>query len=348
MKKFITAILIVLTMLLTVSCSDSDVPEGMQLVDGSDEQGYYFYAPEEWVISNLDDVKSAYASRVNVTSVSFAKVDPNVGNTENLPTEEYFFTKYFENSLSEFTIEPTVTVMNEECLFGKEGEEADRAVKYVYNFSYSEPAHKFGFMQILLKKNNDYYIFTYSSLLEEKSEGTTYYDFYLEKTEQVMTNFRFVDKTGQSGGTTDTQDGFVLISDKKIAGFELYVPCTFKPDYSSAIVSATHADGSNINMSEATGTGASVSDYYNNRKNELSEIVGEITEIEVEKRIELPDTDYAFSFEYKFSYNQKVFHVYQVVIRHGFSGYVFTYTATEDNYNLHINEVKEVLNKIVY
>ncbi len=347
---------IICSLLTLSSCSKkSDIPEGMQLVYGNDASGYRFYAPEEWTVSNLDNIKSAYISKLDITSVSFAEVDP-------IPTEigidetEYFFGSYFSDSLSEFPekVKPEVTVNGEETVFGKEGEKADRAIKYVYSYEYSD--HKFGFMQILMSKGDRFFIFTYTALLEEKSEGVTYYEHYLEeKVVAVIDNFRFTEVTEDNSDTVEyekDEDGYSLISDPALSGFSLYVPDGFLCDYSSAVVSATHADGSNLNMSEATMTGnnMTVGDYWKIRKAELSTIVGEITEIKFNEPTSVGNSKYAFSFEYTFTYNGEQYHVYQVLAVEGFflfqNGYVFTYTAKEANYSLHFDSIKTVLEKV--
>ena len=105
------------------SCSDEDkAPEGMQLIAGGESLGYYFYGPEEWTISNIGPIKSAYASRVDSTSISLTEVYP----VDFLPdgkesTDEYFFGSYFTDSLSEFAGEPKISNPDgENIIFGKE------------------------------------------------------------------------------------------------------------------------------------------------------------------------------------------------------------------------------------
>lgn len=369
MKK-ICALILVLTLTAASvfslsSCSDdSDIPDGMQLVFGGESEGYYFYAPEEWTVSNIGEIKSAYASRVDSTSVSFAEVYP-AANDLSVDAESYFFNSYFNDSLSEFpeAMNLNVTINGEPTAFGKEGESADKAVKYAYNYDYSE--HKFGFMQIFIKEGERYFVFTFCALMEVRTDDKTYYDYYLEKLQKVIEEFRFVEITDEKEKTEykKDSDGFLLISEKKLAGFELYVPESFVPDYSSAIVSATHADGSNINISEATGTGENPNQYVMRRFNELEAVTGskiscenavygengEITDLKHET-VEFGNATAAYAYEYKFTYNGSTYQVYQVLVIDGFalsySGYVFTYTAKEANYSLHSDEINAIIQKV--
>ena len=210
MKK-IGALLSLITIFFTsvlclFSCSgNSDVPDGMQLVAGGENLGYYFYAPEEWTVSNIGEIKSAYASRVDTSSVSFAEVYPSDFLPDGSDAENYFFNSYFNDSLSEFPNPPKVSNPGgENIIFGKEGESADRAKKYTFTYEYfdytANQTFKFGFMQILIKEADRYYIFTYSASMEDRGSGKTYYDYYLGsedkkgKIDEVIENFRFVDK----------------------------------------------------------------------------------------------------------------------------------------------------------
>ncbi len=371
MKKICEFILLLAmataSLIMFSSCSDgSDIPEGMQLVFGSEADGYYFYAPEEWTVSNIGEIKSAYASRVDSTSVSFAEVFPEADVT-GADKEEYFFNSYFNDSLEEFpdSMKPTVTLNGEATVFGKESEAADKAVKYTYNYEYSD--NTFGFMQILIKEKNRYFVFTFCALLEQRTDGKTYYDYYLEKLQKVIEEFRFVETTEEKEKTEykKDSDGFILISDKKLAGFELYVPETFIPDYSSAIVSATHSDGSNINITEATGTGEQPSEYIMRRFAEIEKVTGskvicdkanysengETTDV-THELVQFGNAKAGYAYEYKYTYNGSTYHIYQVLAIDGFGifydGYVFTYTAKDANYPLHTDEIKSIIQKVAF
>lgn len=367
-----------------VSCSGSDTPEGMQLVAGGEELGYYFYAPEEWTPSCVGNIKAAYISRVNSTSVSFAEVKSFDKMPEGVDKNEYFFTQYFKDSLEEFPDKNPPKVAKEdgeEIIFGKEGETADKARKYTYTYEYldtdANETFKFGVMQILICKGNRYYIFTYTASMEEKISGTTAYDYYLGdeedegKVQEIISEFRFVPITEQEEVKEfeKDEDGFVLVSDEDLAGFSLYVPQEFSPDYASAIVSATHTDGSNISFTEAKGTNENVNAYMRRRFAQLEQIIdGEIeyelmfddkgepvydpdgNQVIKYETIEFGNADAANAYEYTFTYNGSEYHVYQVIAVEGWTlsyrGYVFTYTAKEANYSQHIDDVMKTIEKV--
>ena len=354
MKKIIFVILLAISTLGLISCSSDGAPDGMQLVDGGSAEGFYFYAPEEWTVSNLGDISAVFVSNLDTTSVTFAKVDTADFKKADatVSDEEYFFNSYFEDMKKEFPSDAEFTLLGEQCVFGKGEESADKAKKYTYNYTYSE--HKFGFMQILIKHGDNFYIFTYSALLENRNDDTTYYDYYLEKLQSIIDNFRFTAKgadENQSSEYDRDADGYIMVSEKKLCGFELYVPDSYKVDYSSAIVSVTAPDGTNINLTEATKTGLYAKDYWKERKDELSAVVTNLTVISEDVETKLGNNSrWAFAYEYTYEYNGERFHVYQINAVDGsvFSakGYCFTFTAKEENYESHKDELKKIIEKV--
>ena len=347
MKKLCALFIAVLSLLVLASCTSSDLPEGMQLVYGSDADGYYFYAPEEWTVSNVGEIKSAYASRIDTTSISFAEV--KVEEKDGVSASDYFFNSYFDDTASELPDDAEITLRNKAETFGKEGYKADKAARYAYNYEYA--GHKFGFIQILMEKSGRFYIFTYCAVMEERNNGTTYFDFYQEKLLSVIENFKFVIPSGEKAPAPEYQkdsDGYILISDKALAGFMLYVPDTFTPDYSSAIVSASHQDGSNVTLTQATATGVSVGQYWEMRKSELEAIVSDLTVVMEDDSADIGNARNAISREYTYVYNGKTYHVYQVFCVTFTKGFTFTYTASEENYETHIEEIEKILEKVVF
>ena len=366
MKKIICAALALLMLFTFVGCGkETDIPDGMKLVSGSDALGYYFYAPEEWQIANLDGVAATYISAVNTTSVTFTEIDTASFDIkdETISAQDYFLNHYFNDTKAEFPTDTKYGDKNgEERLFGASGYRADKAVVYTYNYTYNEV--QYGFMQYFAVHNESCYILTYSAIYEviegyEKSR----YEEYLEMLTAIIENFRFVDKNGEVGKQEGyPADEYRLVSDPKICGFEFYAPGSFMLDYSSAIVSVTAADGSNVNLTESMGTGVTPEKYFEDRKNELGAIVSDLTVIkegEAAKLGNVPEvlgentlTKFAFAYEYTYVLNGETYHVYQILAAEGWfvfaDGYVFTYTAKEENYQKHLDEVKTMIEKVVF
>ena len=350
MKKILSMVLLLALTFGTVSCGkkNKDVPDGMQLVRGGSDVGYYMYAPEEWTVSNQGNISTAYASKVDSSSVTYIEVEP----------PKMSVAEYFADSSKSYTPDMKFSLLTSEngtsTVFGN----AETATKFEFDFEYS--GHKFRSMQILAEYKERFGIFTFTSFRENmSSKDTIQYDYYKEKIDKVTSNFRYVDKTGTNSEPEYTvKDGYKLISDKSVSKFNLYVPESFKVNYSSGIVSATMEDGSSINMSKATQTNVRVDDYLNRRIEELKPFVSDITIIQhkdsegklsnFNARDSLGNAKSAASQEYTFIYNGVKYHVYQVCAITSFNGFFFTYTATEENYKKNLETVKNITKKVEF
>ncbi|MBQ8688752.1 MAG: hypothetical protein IJ515_00105 [Clostridia bacterium] len=375
MKKIFAILMIALSIFALASCESSDVPEGMQLVNGGDDKGYYFYAPEEFTVANLADVDAVYVSAVNTTSITFTEISAEeigapaaseitIVNDKLTAEENYFLYQYFDARRKDFPEDMMLLSGPTEDIFGAGEERADAAVAYSYTYTYAEV--QYGFTQYFALHNGSYYILTYSAIYEVLDGfESSRYDEYREKLEQVVESFRFVNKTGEDKPEESyPSDEYRLVTDRKLAGFEFYAPGDFTVDYASAIVSVTASDGSNVSMTEATAVGTTADEYMKKRFNELSAIVDDIKPAGASVDPENPESfvgvatklgnnsSWAFAYEYTYTYKGESYHVYQILAVDGVAlwadGYVFTYTAKEENYAAHLDKVMAMIEKVVF
>ena len=349
MKKILSLLLLVSLSLGLVSCrnKDKDIPEGMQLVRGGSDIGYYMYAPEEWTVSNQGNISAAYASGVDNSSVTYTEVEP-----PKMSVAEYF-AESAKGYSEDMKFQLLTSAEGNAIKFGN----ADKATKFEFDFEYS--GRKFRSMQILAEYQGRFGIFTFTALRENvSSDDTIQYDYYKDKVNDIILNFKYVEKTGNvSEPEYETKDGYKLISDKTVAKFKLYVPESFKVEYSSGIVSAIMPDGSSVNMAKATETNIRVDEYLARRRDELSSIVSDITLIpyvnndsvsDYNTDISVGNAKKAAAQEYTFVYNGDTYHVYQICAITTFNGFVFTYTATEENYQKNLEVVKKIIEKVEF
>ena len=346
MKKIIAVLLILSTLFAFVSCGKkTDIPEGMQIIRGGESVGFYMYAPEEWTVANHGNISAAYASNVDSSSITYVET--------SLPDKTV--KEYFYESLSEFPTLPTIITDGKEITFGN----ADDAMMFEYEHEYLE--HKFRTMQIFVKYKDRFGIFTFNSPLENiSSSELTQYEYYSDKLKDVISNFKFIDKseTDKKEEYTKDSDGYMLVSDEKISKFNLWIPEDWTVEYSSGIVSASCNDGSNITLAKATSTGVEVGVYLKTRIEDLKNIVTDLEVIKHENENgELKDINGKASFgnskqaasqEYTFVYNGTTYHVYQVCAVTWFNGFVFTYTATEENYYKHLDVIEKIAEKVEF
>ena len=350
MKKILSLLLLLALAMGLVSCGNksSDIPEGMQLVRGGSDIGYYMYAPEEWTVSNQGNISAAYASGVDSSSITYTEIEP----------PKMSVAEYFAESSKSYTAD-----MNFKLLCGNEGNaikfgNADKATKFEFDFEYS--GNEFRSMQILAEYDGRFGIFTFTALRKNVSSSEVFqYDYYKDKIDSAILNFKYVKKTGEvTEPEYETKDGYKLISDKSVAKFKLYVPEDLKVEYSSGIVSAVFSDGSSVNMAKATETNVRVDEYLSRRITELSAIVSDVTVIphvnsdgtttNFNTNVSFGNAKSAASQEYTFVYNGVTYHVYQICAITTFNGFVFTYTATEENYSKNLDTIKKIIEKVEF
>ena len=363
MKKLLLLLSLLAVVVFASSCSGDgvDVPDGMQIIDNSKTGGYIFFAPSGWTAVNSDGVSAA---RTVGASMTFTEAKVPFG------TKAEYFNSDLEKLPKEIKDTMSISVRDEECIFGNADE---KCYKYIYTYEYEGKKHTT--MQILVSHDFRFFIFTYTASGDASDENSEYM-YYLDMVSQTIDNFKFTSKSADAPAIsygTDV-DGFNLVSDRSLSGFDLYVPKEYTPVYSGAYVKVKIGGAANISLIEATETGIGILDYLRVRKYELERFATDITDIKigVAKEIDtaspvfeawdldvLPEYDDELvfgnlspesivSYEYKYTYNGTVYHVYQLMGVNNFNGYVFTYTAFEEEYSLHLDEIKTILEKVKF
>lgn len=344
MKKIISALLTILmifsSLLALSSCESSDAPEGMQLINGSDELGFYFYGPKEWIVSNQDSlgISCSYASKLDNSSVTLVEAElPQVTIPEYIATE---LAKYPAE------MELKVTLEARESSFGN----AESAWRTSYTYKYAN--YEYQSLQIFALYKSRFYIFTYNASTIDYDNENTYYTNYLEKVEKIITSVKFTDKVAGEAEAEPSyekdEDGYSLVSDKSLCHFDLYMPDTYKLDFSSSIVSISNESGANITVSEATDTNVDDTGYWKSRFDNLGRIATDVKATAEKVGVDLGEGLDAVALEYSYKLIGKSWCVYQVLIVDGFRGYVFTFTAEESDYADLLEEAKTILYKIEF
>ena len=350
MKKILSLVLLLSLMLGLFSCGNknSDIPEGMQLVRGGSEVGYYMYAPEEWTVSNQADISAAYASKSDPSSITYTEVEP-----PNMSVGEYF-----AESSKSYTSDMKFRLLTGENGSSVKFGNADIAVKFEFEYELSGIGYRS--MQILAEYGDRFGIFTFTSFKDSKSSSDiSQYEYYGEKIDKVIQNFKYVEKTTEkSEPKYEVKDGYKLVSDKTVSKFKLYVPENFEVKDSSGSVTVLMPDGSSVNMSRATQTNLYVDSYLNKRIEEMKSIAHDVKIIEhvysdgtksnFNTDDSLGDARSAASQEYTYVYNGVTYHVYQICAITTFNGFVFTYTATEENYQKNLDTVKDIKQRVEF
>lgn len=361
MKRLISVTLCILALVaLLSSCDTEKAPEGLQVIHSSSVEGFTFYGPEGWNIINTAynaDCK-VYGAKLGArgkTSITFIEAEKPASLNE-----------YFTSSLGDMPVysRDTVNILKnpEPCTFGNSA----TAHKAIYTYKYKTYDYQkseyvdtdFTCMQIFVSRGKDFYIFTYTSTGIPSDEESGY-NTYLEYVQKSIDAFLFIDKSGSVTPPSYEKDadGYNLVSDKNLCGFSLYLPDSFKVAANDGDVEAKVGDGATVSLTRAVDTGVTISDYWIMRRDELSRIVGEIEEIEVnvvngegEAKVKLGNLapNRVASYTYIYNYAGVTYKVYQVMGVNLTTGFTFTYTAPIDEFDTHFDEIKVILDKVEF
>ncbi len=372
MRKFLTILPIMLIMIFgMISCADNDeeIPDGLQIVRVSERDGYTLYGPEGWVVANDGEIAASYVSKINNTSITFVKAEAPEGSID----------EYFEAEMAKLPYTVEILEPNKSTTFGN----AEKACSYVYTFEYDgdDKIMKVAVMQIFVEHGEDFFIFTYTSSFtgyDSPADENSEYQIYIEVVREAISEFKFTEKVEEKAeNTAESSEEFILVSDKKLSDFELYLPTDAEVVMSSSQVTAKLSDKANITLTKPAVTNVTPIEYLQIRKSELEDIFGEITDIKLEYVSEFTDSqkethadtlaafdigvsadpdikfgnleqENMFAYEYSYVYNGSVYHVYQIIGISTWNGYVFIYTATEDEYSVHLDTVDKILEKVIF
>jgi hypothetical protein len=364
MRKLTTLLLLLITVLLfATSCSQGDgAPEGLELIIESDE-GFVLYGPEGWIniTAGYSKDKTIYGSKLSntsKTSMTFIEAEmPTVGYNE-----------YYTKSLTDFPEAYAVTSIKspEKASFGNAAE----AYRSIFTFKHEAYSYESGedeltdftTLQFYIKNGGRFYIFTYTAKGGADDEMGDYLK-YLDLIYKSVDSFKFTSPSNSSNAPEleEDTDGFILVSDKLLSGFECYVPKDFSVINSSGSLDVSISRGAAFSLSKISSAGAKgFVDYFDTRISELSTVVTEINVISREltnlgensasKKIVLGDLGESavMAFEYTYKFEGKSYHVYQVMGMNSMNAFVFTYTALEGEYTSHLDAIDTVLSKIKF
>lgn len=190
-------------MLLTSCGEESDVPEGMQLVE-NEFVNYEFYVPTDWTPdTSIDGFLSAKAN--DNTNVS---VQTMTWSNQYSSLDAYFREDYFKKLESTFK---DITLLEEECSIENQtvGVQKNPAAKYVYTVGSDDATYKI--VQYFSYNAGYLYIITYTGKISDKvkvkvkveengeekveekveEKAVEYFEDHLEELSSIIDNFVF-------------------------------------------------------------------------------------------------------------------------------------------------------------
>ncbi len=149
-----------------------DIPDGMKLIS-TDEVGYRFFVPENWIVNGRADFPAAYYSDSDSSNVSLQVYMLNLESDDSLNTPE----KYFETCCERYE-----DVFDAFTLDGEEDIEmaGAKAKQYIYTIETGGVEYKQ--LQAIVFRGA-YYVLTYTSSPET-------FDSHLDDIEKMIENFK--------------------------------------------------------------------------------------------------------------------------------------------------------------
>ena len=176
-------------MLLTSCGEESEIPDGMQLVD-NEFVNYTFYVPDDWTPdTTIDGFLSAKATDNTNVSVQTMTWSNQYGSRE---LDKYFREDYFKKLESTFK---DIMLLEEECSIENQtvGVQKNSAVKYVYTVGSDDATYKI--VQYFSYNAGYLYIITYTGKISDKVNGeekaVEYFEDHLEELSSIIDNFVF-------------------------------------------------------------------------------------------------------------------------------------------------------------
>ncbi len=360
MKKIISLILIAAFLLapslLLTSCGEELAPDGiaipkdMKIASNTALVDYLFFIPESWLIDIQTDTTLVHASENDLSSIQInhSKLDDTVKDYDTWWAE-------YKNGVEkigtvEYISEKENTVFN--------GISARKSVyklttdKIVYNVNdNSTSIEKFTYkcMVIGVIRNDNMYVFLYTSIEDTSKKNGNLYNANMESVEKMIDNFRFTDKLYPGEDyiiDEEAPEGMKIASNYDIVDYLLYVPESWIVDVRNGLTMAhvSETDMSSIQVAQWNLT-ASTKDYdkwwdeYKKQMNLVASVEYANPQL-VDTKINGVDSKKA---EYIITTDTQSYKcMVTATIARG-SVYVIVYTSTVDMYNTHLTDVNKII-----
>lgn len=352
MKRFSKYAAVVLLLLLgavsLTSCSGtSEVPDGYQYATCAGEY-FRLFVPTQWTVNTESGVSGAFVTIDTAVTMRQVPYEPETEGTENA----------LESFLTSFMHEVSVLSDYQE-LYAVSQDEVDGFKAWRLNYTARVAGTMYTFRQVLTKAGGRFYVFTYSAPSDK-------FDDYTDIVDEIQEEIRFYNDPYEGSGETNeipndvtAPEGMKLISTDEVA-FRFFVPTAWETDPESAAFLSwvTESDGSRSNVSMLTympdDEGYSVDDYWAQCVVKYENTLPSFELLSVDGEGEpggeagkIGDRD-AKLYTYTYTLGGNRYKVRQAVCVYATSVYTITYTALEEHFDSHIDEVDAMQEAVVF
>ena len=326
MKKIVALILALMCCLPFASCSKDDAPDGMHLVSLADEP-FKLYVPEVWKDNTSSGVSGAYYSmsdKITVSARYYTAVD-GVALDAYVESCEAEYAQALEGYMSEGI---------ENAVVG--GENARELV-----FTFEDDDIDYTSRQLMIKYSGDFIVLSFycpSDRYEELNEN---------QFDAIVAEFRLcerVDDVGNAVTDKHTPEGMKIASSDKLQ-YVMYVPsswvCDSERGASEAYVSESGRPNVTVTAYSYDEADLTPEQYFEKCEDEYEEVLPEYTFVSSEERVVSERN--AISYMYTAKVGGATVKIMQTVYEYNAMIYSFTYTALEDRFDTHLEDVEAML-----
>lgn len=325
--KRITAFALVLIFCLgLVSCAKDEAPDGMYLVSLEGEP-FKLYVPQVWKDNRSSGVSGAYYSMMEKITVSARYYTPE--------DDSITLAEYAEMCESEYaqTLDGFMSDGIASTVLG--GENARELI-----FTFEDNKNDFTCRQMIAKYEGDFIILSFycpKSRFEELNG---------DQFDAIVKEFKLCKKSENTGdAVTDkkTPDGMKIASSDKLQ-YVMYVPASWICDSTSGVSEAYVSESGRPNV---TVTAYSYDEemtpaqYFAKCEDEYEDILPEYTLVDSSERT-VGERE-AISYVYTAKVGGTSVKIMQTVYEYNALIYSFTYTALEDRFDAHLEDVEAML-----
>jgi hypothetical protein len=360
--RYAAAVLAVLLLLVSLpACSgESEIPSGYQYATCAGEY-FRFFVPTQWTVNTGSGISGAYITID--TAVSMQQVDFDAGQSgtdsgddtasdaeDSTGTLEDFQQAYIREigEMHDYaeTDTPIATTVDDY-----------RAILLRYTARVAGTLYKF--RQVLCKVEGRFYVYSYSA-------PTDKYDTYADIAEEIQEEIRFYHTPYEDGAATreipddvSAPDGMKLVSTDAVA-YRFYVPVSWETDMenSANLVYMTEADGSKSNVTMIgympEDDGFSIDDYWDMCVKQYEDALPDFTVLSAAEDGDAGGESgkigdrVAKLYTYTYTMGGYTYKVRQAVCTYSTMVYTMTYTALEQNFDSHLEDVNAMQEALVF
>ncbi len=349
MKKFVklicTALLALMLVVSFASCSDSDIPDGYQLIACEGDE-FRLYVPTQWIVNTSGGVTSAYYTSEADTSVSVYKAD----DADGLTLDEYWkkCNERYKTELSSYAFDGKSEKI---VLGGKLGQ------KYIFSAKMTRfndlenknVTKEYKFLQAMAQNDGKTFVLMFSATTErfesllELVEGNS-------ADEGIIPYFRFAepytseDNKKEFDSKVEAPKGMKLASTNE-RPYRFFVPTSWKinnrTDATAAYASDSDTSNVNVQMYMTSRNTETVSDHWKRLEESYKTTFSSYTLISDEEI--LMDGIKAHKYTYTVTSGGVEYRLVQAIVRKGEMFYYVTYTALPENFEKHLPDVEKMI-----